>query len=82
MHVPRSGVYFSTAGKWRIVPSDAIWEVEVYNVDSNKMGGYATLAFPIIGESPPHGIELAISDGEGYWIRFQRKSPSADSPPP
>jgi hypothetical protein len=84
MNVPRSGVYFSTAGKWRIVPSNAIWEVEVYDVDSTKMGGYATLAFPIVGESPPHGIELAINDSEGYWIRFQRnrKSPSADSPPP
>ena len=74
MNTPKRGVYFSTAGKWRIVQNAAIWEVELYDVDFTTMAGYAALSFPILGESPPHGLELAINHGEGYWIRFQRKN--------
>src|SRR5439155_17997305 len=75
MDIPKKGVYFSTAGKWRVVRSGAIWEVELYDVDFTSMAGcYVALSFPILGESPPHGIELAINHGEGYWIRFQRNN--------
>src|SRR3954468_14422715 len=57
MYLPKKGVYFSTAGKWRIVQSAEIWELELYDLDSGSMAGYSNLSFPILGESPPHGIE-------------------------
>ncbi len=72
MSVPRSGVYVSTTGKWRTIQTEAIWSVEVYDVDFKSMGGYGSLTFPILGEHPPHGLQLAINHAEGYWIRYRR----------
>ncbi len=73
VHVPQKGVYFSTTGKWRIIPHNAIWEVEFYDgVGLNSIGGFSVLSLPILGETPPHGMQLAIKHGEGYYIRLQR----------
>jgi len=71
MNVPQSGVYVSISGKWRAVQTKATWAVEVYDVDFKSMGGYGALTFPILGEHPPHGIELAINHAEGYYIRYR-----------
>jgi hypothetical protein len=72
MNVPQSGVYASTTGKWRVIQTEAIWSVEVYDVHDMSMGGYASLEFPILGEKPTYGIELAINHSEGYYIRYRR----------
>jgi hypothetical protein len=72
MNLPQPGAYVSTTGKWRAVHTKAIWSLEVYDVDFKSMGGYASLTFPILGENPPHGIELAINHSEGYYIRYRR----------
>ena len=77
MNLPQSGVYVSTTGKWRTVQTEAIQSVEVYDVDFKSMGGYASLTFPILGEHPPHGLQLAINHSEGYYIRYRR---SQDAP--
>lgn len=70
---PKKGVYSSTTGRWKIIPHNAIWEIEFYDgVGLNSICGYYVLDLPILGESPPHGIELAINHNEGYYIRLQK----------
>jgi hypothetical protein len=70
--IAQKGVYSSTSGKWRIVPNNAIWEIEFYDgAGFNSIGGYSSLSLPILGGSPPYGIELAINHNEGYYVRLQ-----------
>lgn len=70
--IPNPGVYLSSTGKWRTVKTAAIWEVELYDGDFTGMAG-STLTCPVLGESPPHGIELMINHDEGYWLRYRRR---------
>ena len=40
--------------------------------ESGGMVGFMGLRFPIVGEFPPHSIELTINHDEGYWLRYRR----------
>ena len=70
--IPKPGVYLSSTGKWRTVKTTAIWEVELYDGDFMGMAGHIALTCSVLGESPPHGIELTINHAEGYWLRYRR----------
>lgn len=72
MAYPKTNLYYSTTGNWRVVQEKAIWVLEVYNIPFGTMSGYVGFTFPILGETSPHGIELTISHDEGYWIRFSK----------
>jgi hypothetical protein len=74
VYPPQNDVYVSTTGKWRTVQTKAVWSVEIYDLDFKSMRGYASLTFPILGEQPPHGLELAINHAEGHYIRYRRSS--------
>ena len=74
MSIPKLRQYSSASGKWRVVPENAIWVVEVYDVDFEKFCGYTALKLPIIGDSPPHGIELVVNHDEGYYVRLKRRA--------
>jgi hypothetical protein len=70
--IPKPGVYLSSTGKWRTVKRSAIWEVELYDGDFDGRAGFVALSFPVVGESPPYGIQLTINHDEGYWVRYRR----------
>lgn len=70
--IPKPGIYSSSTGKWRAVKTAAIWEVEMYDGDSDGIAGFSTLRLPVLSESPPHGIELTINHDDGYWVRYRR----------
>jgi len=70
--IPKPGVYLSSTGKWRIVKTAAIWEVELFDGGFDAMSGLVALSFPVLGKFPPHGIELTINHDEGYWVRYRR----------
>jgi hypothetical protein len=72
--LPKPGVYSSSGGKWRAVKTAGIWEVELYDADPEGIAGFSTLSLPVLGSSPPHGLELTINHDEGYWVRY-RHSP-------
>jgi hypothetical protein len=58
-------------GRWRIIKTNAIWEVELLRQTAN--GEFSPWKqFPIIGQKPPHEIELFIDHDRGEWIRYHR----------
>jgi hypothetical protein len=71
MGIPQSGEYLWSTGKWRVVKV-GIWNVEIYDLNFDGMDGYSSLDWPVIGDAPPHGLELTINHDEGYWIRLER----------
>ena len=48
--------------------------MEVYDSNFEDFCGFTTLKLPIIGDSPPHGIELVVNHDEGYYVRLERRS--------
>ena len=78
------GVYSSATGKWRIVKRNAIWALEIYDMDFQTMCcRYALFSFPILGESPPYGIELAFNEDTGLWVKLKKSriKPESNSHP-
>jgi hypothetical protein len=68
------GVYSSATGKWRVAKQNAIWVLEIYDTDYQKMCcRYASFTLPILGESPPYGIELTINHDTGMWIKLKKR---------
>ena len=68
---PKAEGYASAKGRWRLVKSGAIWEVEIYDYPFEEMCGYVALKFPVLRESPPHGLQLHIDHDSGYWVRVE-----------
>lgn len=76
----KPGEYFSASGKWRVIQNEAICEVELYDLDSGSLNGYSAYSFPILNETPPHGLQLTINHNEGYYIRYRRSEGYQPSP--
>lgn len=70
--IPQQGVYSSWTGKWKPLKEHAIWKVKFYDEDRSSTGHLHVLDLPVLGESPPHGIELSIDHDRGYWVRLRR----------
>lgn len=69
----QGGVYSSTTGKWRVAQQNRIWVLEFFDADHQKQCcQYASFTLPIFGESPPHGIELAMNHDIGMWIKLKK----------
>jgi hypothetical protein len=65
---PAASVYVSGTWKWKPmkpVHEGGAWELEILAPSSDGLGP-DNLSFPILNESPPHGIEIDINHNLGY----------------
>jgi hypothetical protein len=67
-----TNVYSMSAGTWRIRKEKEIWVVEALPSMSTTICGYGQWSLPVLGDSPPYGLQLYINDNEGYWVRYAK----------
>jgi hypothetical protein len=70
--IPKPGGYSSWTGKWRLTQEGLVWNVGLYDEDFGGAPGLHGLTLAVLGDHPPHGLQLYINEDAGYWVRLRR----------